>query len=662
MIIGRLLTVLVLIIVFAISLIVRLFNVQINHHEEYEYLANRQQTSIEYIKPDRGKIFDKNGVVLAFNENDVSFYVDLRMATSKDREMIASLFSSIIGKDKKYYNDIMNKGSYNVLLEKKVPKSIALKLKEKAINGLFFIEDPTRKYEYNNLASHVLGYLDDNYNGFDGIEKSYQKDLIGIKGEKVIIKDALGGTITVLEHTVKPAQNGADVYLTIDKEIQTALELYLKEGKDTFGANNALGIVMNPNSGEVIAMATVDDFNPNNFNAYPDAVRRNKILTDTYEPGSTFKAVSMASFLDKGICNENEKIFAENGVYKFKKVTIKDSHGEGWLTVKEVFSKSSNIGMSKLSQRIDDESFYKYLRNFGFGNFTNIDLAGETKGTLKKPTQWSDYSKSSLSFGYEVAVTPIQIITACSAIINGGFLYQPQVVSAIKYDDNTYKKVFEPKFIRKVISEETSNKMKEFFVEAVEDGTGKKARINNVSIGGKTGTSRQLVNGSYSTTNYNSSFIGFFPAESPKYIILILVSAPSKAGYYGGAVAAPIFKKIAEKIISLDPEIEQSIIEKNNQKFDFVLTSNTSANSFPVEFKSNHITHVNNFEVDAMPDLRGVLIKDAVTFLSSKKIKINIKGTGKVLTQSVAPGTKLSGIDKCLIEGESVNQYGAVLY
>jgi len=640
----RLLVVIVLVFIAFIALVFRLYTIQILRNVEYGAYAEVQNKSLQTIPAQRGLIYDANGLLLSFNKNEVSFYVDVKSARKVDKQKIAQVFSQQLGQTESYYLGLMKSAkSRNVCIAKKIDAEKAMPLKEERINGLRFEEDPSRVYQYDNVASHILGYVNNDLIGADGIEKYYNSELKGTDGSRVILKDARGEMITVVDESVNPPIPGNSLYLTIDKSYQIILESALKKAALTNAAENALGIIMDPTNGKILALAASDDYNPNLFNTYNDSIRRNKVISDTYEPGSTFKAISLAAFLDKKICTQDDKVFGENGSYKFKNITIKDAHSSGWMTVKEVFVHSSNIGMSKLSQRIDPQSFYMYLRDFGIGNFTDIPLPGEAKGNLKKPENWTDYTKSSLSFGYEVAVTPIQLTAAYAAIINGGRLYQPQIVDKIVTSDGAVVSAFQPKFIRQVISDETSKLMRQFFVSVIEDGTGKKAKLVNCTAGGKTGTSRQLVGGKYSLESYNSSFIGFFPAENPKYLIYLLVNAPKQNSYYGGEVAAPAFHEIATKILEMHPmQATPSAAPQKDVHFSYA-ENNTSKN-VPLTFAPTSQA-VPVVEIDyskrVMPNLEGKSLREAVNILALFGVQCEISGSGKINSQSIAAGTSL---------------------
>jgi cell division protein FtsI (penicillin-binding protein 3) len=663
--INRLLVILVFIVAAFFAIAARLFNLQVLKSEELKYLANRQQTAVEKIDAERGLIYDRNNVLLTYSRNDVSFLVDTRMLKRRNADTIAYYFSKYFKKPVQHYLNLMENANGIVYLEKKANGDRAIKLKTLKVNGLKWENDPTRIYPYNNLASHLIGYTNSEHVGLTGIEKYFENELCGIPGSRMILKDAKGNMITLNEDNVIPSHPGNNIYLTINKSFQNILEDELRKGIKDFSAKNAVGIIMNPQTGEILAMSNIEDYNPNKFYEYNDTLRRNKILTDTYEPGSTFKAISLSILLDKQLCNENECLFVNNGVYNFKNIKIKDAHSYSDLSVKEIFSKSSNIGMSKLSQRLDKESFYVYLRGFGFGNVTDIELPGEAPGYLKNPNIWTDYTKSSLSYGYEISLTPLQLINAYAALINGGNLYQPQVINKIVTFNGMVKYQFRPKLIRKIISETTSDRIKNLLMEVVKNGTGQKAKINKIAIGGKTGTSRQIVKGQYSTEKYNSSFIGFFPVQSPQYLILILVNSPAAVSYYGGDVAAPIFKNIAQKLIETDPYLE-NFKEEESLQIDQTSYVNNNPSENDTSFKEKIVVrdkiNLDDVKSNTMPDLKYLTLREAIRVLGKLNVKYEISGTGKIISQNIPPGTRIKKNMKCQLIGDQIKTYGASIY
>lgn len=652
------------IVAFFAVLLYRLFDIQILKSDNLKFFARRQQIVVEKVLADRGFIYDRNNLLLVYNRNDVSFFVDLRMLTKKDKIKIADKFSAVFGGSKKYFLSEMSDSGKTICIEKKAPSEKALLVKNFKINGLFYREDPTTVYYYKNLASHLLGYVGNDYKGVDGIEKSCDDLLSGQDGSMVVLRDAIGDMITVAEEETKSAVPGVNVYLTIDKTYQSILEQELKDGLEKFGGTSAVGIIMNPNDGQILALANSADYDPNEYWKFTDTLRRDRAVTDTYEPGSTFKSFTMAALLDKNLCNLDENIYVENGRYKFKNVYITDAHKSEWLTARGVIEESSNIGMSKLVQRLDDDTFYKYLRAFGFGNYTSIELPGEVRGLLRKPNDWGRVTKEFMSFGYGVTVTPVQLISAYCAIVNGGVLYQPQIIEKEVRRDGQVIYESSPKEIRRVISEETSFKMRNLLVGVVKEGTGTNAQLKSVTVGGKTGTSQKLIDGKYSKQQYNSSFVGFFPANNPQLVCLILVNSPT-VGRYGGSVAAPIFKNVAEKIIDLNPSRFQDYQNIPNQK-NVLITENVkesktqNQNSSSITDSTKYIMSLSN--IKNMPDLKDYSLRDAIQILSKLGLKYKVYGSGKVVSQSIQPGEQIQSGLSCELNCKEPIVAGTVVY
>jgi cell division protein FtsI (penicillin-binding protein 3) len=659
-----------LIVLFAfisfVILIVKLVDIQIVKGEELKYYAERQQTSVEKIKAERGLIYDRNNSLLVYNRDDVSFYVDMRMTKASDKIKIAKKFSSVFGNSREHYMRLMKAKGRNICLEKKASGDKAILLKNFRMESVFVKEDPTRVYYYKDLASHVLGYVNSNNDGINGVARTFNDVLSGEDGAMLVERDAIGDMITVEEEQTKPAVPGLNIILTINKTYQSILENELEKGVKEYKASSGIGIIMNPNTGEILALANNEDYNPNEYWKFSDEQRRDRAITDTYEPGSTFKSFAMASLIDQNLCKENENIYVENGSYKIKSVYIRDTHKHTYLSVKGIIEQSSNIGISKLIQRIDDESYYKYLRGFGFGNYTSVPLPGEAKGTLKKPNRWGSLTKIFMSFGYEIAVTPLQLITAYCAIINGGTLYEPKILLREKSKDGKTVLDKSPRQIRRVISESTSSRMRRMLVGAVENGTGKNAQIEGISVGGKTGTSQKLVDGNYSKEQYNSSFIGFFPAGNPKIICLILLNSP-KVERYGGLTAAPVFKNVAKKIIERDSDILKPQNRKSfNENLKVInakkLNDNdvvySNASYLPPDPKIISACMENKI----MPDLSNYSIKDAVFVLSKLGVRYKIEGSGMIMSQSIAPGTKIIKGKVCSLICKEISVSGTAVY
>jgi cell division protein FtsI (penicillin-binding protein 3) len=664
---ARVLLVSIFIVVIFVALVLRLITVQVINSDELSYFAKRQQTSTETIKADRGFIYDRNDVLLVYNRNDYTFYVDLRMLPNSEKEKLAKLFSRVIGKNKSYYLSLLKAKGKTICLEKKVSFEKSVKLFEYKNPAFFFVEEPTSVFQYGSLASHVLGYVNDEYNGVNGISKSFDDVLRGQDGSRMVERNAVGDIISISEDETKPPIPGNDIYLTIDKRLQTITEEELKKSLDLTSARSATCIIMNPNSGEILAMANVGDYDPNNYWEYGDFERKNRAITDSYEPGSTFKAITLAILLKEKACVESESIYVENGVYKFRNNYIRDTHKFDYLTVKGIIEESSNIGISKLIQRLSDEKYYEYVRSFGFGTYTSIPLPGEVTGKLRDIGKWSKLTKTYMSFGYGISVTPLQLTNAFCTLVNGGILYQPQIVKKQVDKNGNLIKEYSPTIIRRVIDEKTSARMRSLLLGVVENGTGKLAKIDSVAIGGKTGTSKLIVNGKYSDDKYYSSFIGFYPADKPQLVCYVLINEP-KGKYYGGVVAAPVFKNILGKILSLEkidqhqPVLENDIKSVRNEPLDHKIESLTYKTESTGNFNKSENIFISDDNQVVMPDLRGKTIKEALVILNEMGIHFRISGNGVVIEQSIVPGSPIKNKKTCLLTCSQVVTTGVRIY
>ena len=664
---SRVLLILVFVVLSFGALVYRLVNLQIIRSDELSYFAKRQQTNSQIVKAERGFIYDRNDVLLVYNRNDYSFYVDLRMLPTSEKNRLAGIFSKTIGKSKRHYQNLLKASGKTICLEKKVPFEKSLDLFEYKNPAFFYVEEPVSVFHYGSLASHVLGYVDNEYKGVNGISKSFDDVLRGKNGYRMVERNAMGEIISISETQTRPSTPGDDIYLTIDKRYQTIVEDELRISLKQSGGESATCIIMNPQTGEILAMANISDYDPNYFWKYDDFERKNRAITDSYEPGSTFKVITFAALLEDKICNENERINTENGVYKFKNHYIRDSHKFESLTVRQILEESSNIGVAKLIQRMDDEEYYQYVRSFGFGTFTSIALPGEVTGKLVDLSQWSGQTKTYMSFGYSISVTPLQLTNAFCAIVNGGILYRPQIVKRFVDKNGKVIKENSPVIVRRAISEKTSERMRDILYGAVEKGTGKQAKIDSLPVGGKTGTSKLVVNGKYSDSQYYSSFVGFYPVDKPTIVCYVMIHKP-KGEYYGGLVSAPVFKNIISRIHSLDkgkitpltPDTEIKTTERQNQRIENEYVSQDFQTSKKLNESQTVFISTNNLNV--MPDLKGKTIKEAVLILNERGIKWSLSGTGVVVEQSIPPGQTLNKRKTCILTCSQISTKGARIY
>jgi len=530
----------------------------------YKYTDNYIDKRVhnEVIKtPKRGDILDRNGSVLAMSVPKYNVFLDA--VSIKDLKELEKFLSSInIKLNNKNLRDIKNNKRYIPIafdLDQTVVDKIKDYRKMKKDFSMGIEEHFVRLYPEGNMLSHVLGIVDKNGTGLEGIEKICDQKLAG---QKVKVKRQKLGKRNLNEEFLDEEDlKGSDIQLTIDKRIQFIAEQELEQGVKKKKAKNGTIIVQNPYTGEILAMASYPNYNP--AGKIPSVhILRNPAISFVREPGSTFKIIVASAALEEKVFKPTDKINCENGRFKVGKDVIKDHEKKSMLSFSQVIEYSSNIGTAKIALKLGSEDFYKYIRLFGFGSKTGIDLNGEESGLLKDPSQWSKRSLHTISFGQEIATTPIQTINSFSAIANGGNLMKPLIIKSI--DGIEYEKATP---IRKgFISEEVSSKMKQILQGVIDNGTGKSAKIEGYSVAGKTGTAQKTdkKTGKYSTKYYLASFCGFVPVKNPQVVILVMIDEP-EGDYYAASVATPIFAKVAERIMAY-LNVEKEEIVKNKIK------------------------------------------------------------------------------------------------
>jgi cell division protein FtsI (penicillin-binding protein 3) len=532
---------------FAISLIVRLADLQIIQHESLLAKSEKQSKGTLKTHFGRGTISDRNGNELATNLEVESVFVVPQEV--RDRKYTSRVLASALNQNyDRIYREVSSKKQF-AWIKRKVPAGEIIHLKKLALSGVNFRSEQKRFYPKRELAANVIGFVGTDDLGLAGIEHTYQEELKGMVYSQSIEQDGKGRTIQTLNNLSRSSLGNYDLMLTLDEVIQFNAEHQLKKQVDRYKADSGMAVVMDPYTGEIYAMANVPQFNPNNFNAFPREAWKNNAVMSSYEPGSIFKPIVAAAAIDKGIAQPNDKFFCENGSFNVGKNKIgeAENHRFGSLTMKEIIAKSSNIGAIKIAQKLGKNSFYEYIQKFGFGEKSGVRLAGVSSGLLRKIENWTDYSLSSISFGHEIAVTPLQMVAALSAIANGGTLMEPHITKALMRDGKVIDQV-KPKIIRRVISKKTSQQMMEILKFVVKEGTGKNAAVEGFDVAGKTGTAQKYISKtkSYSKTEFVSSFIGYAPADTPRLAILVMIDNP-KGVHWGSIVAAPVFREIAKK-------------------------------------------------------------------------------------------------------------------
>ncbi len=604
---GRLYTALALFLIAFLLVVGKLFKIQVLDHAAFSKEAADQYRMEVLIKPKRGLIRDRNGIILAANAFVVKFAVDPKAIQHK--EQLAAQFSETFGKPVKYYESIFaDTARRYIVVEKEVPLEVASRLDSVKDHGLIREMDSRRNYAFSERASHVLGFASKDGRGLAGIELIANKDLAGKEGWQIMQRDGRGGRRPDVDYDKIPAQDGENLTLTIDESIQAAAESALKAGVEAAKAEAGIAIVMRPSSGEILALANVPDFDPNSFSTATNDMLRNRAITDAYEPGSTIKVLTACAAIEDGAWKPDDKIDAEHGHWAPEKgVRISDTHEYGILTFRQALEKSSNICFAKISDRLDKRRFYKYLRDFGLGNFTGIDLPGEVKGVLHTPNQWQANSKRYMAFGYELTATPIQMATAYATVANMGVMMKPYIVA--KRDGPNGVQVTQPQEIRQVVSEKTCRTVLNIMEGVVDSGTATLARIKGVRIAGKTGTAQQLVGGHWSKEHYTSSFTGIFPADKPEYVISVILRSPHN-GYYGGTVSGPIFREIALKILAMTGKLPPDAIAKPRQDVPVLSEGVVDIDGTVLSVRDN--------DARQMSDVRGLTGEQGRSLLASQ--------------------------------------------
>ena len=525
----------------------RLICIQCFRSEHLTNIADRQHQHGFTLEPVRGTIFDRRLRPLAVNIPVQSLYANPRRMNLQDKQQALQALPQLLPISKDLLQDRLKRRKYFVWLERKLEEDKVQQIKQLDISGLGFVKESKRYYPNHHLAAHVIGFAGTDNQGLEGLELQFDSDLKGKDGWSQIIRDARQRDL-LIEKNFVPAQNGFHLVLTIDETIQYIAERALDK---MYQKSNALAgsiIILDPRTGEVLALANRPTYNLDQFKDSPVAHRTNRAIAYVYEPGSVFKIVTAAAALEEEAFSEEDRIFCENGKYKVGNHILRDYHAYGTLTFQEVIENSSNIGTTKVAQKLGPAIFYKYARRFRFGMLTGIDLAGEVKGLVKPPAQWSKTSIGAMPIGHEVTVTPLQLAGAIAAIANDGIYMKPYVVKYITDDKKEIIKIQKPKVLNRVISYDTAQRLKNILAGVVERGTGRLTRIKDIRVAGKTGTAQKVINGQYSDSHFYASFIGFAPVEDPRIAMVVVFDDPHP-NHFGGTIAAPVFKEVAEDVL-----------------------------------------------------------------------------------------------------------------
>ena len=613
----RLKIVSIIISILFLLIILKVFYIQFFSYNKLNKLASNLWNRNLPIEANRGTIYDRKGNILAGNITTTSLVLIPNQV--KDKEDTALKLSEILDVS---YEEMLKHVSKKTSIERVHPEGrrlsyeVADQIKALNLSGVYLVKEAKRDYPNNELLAHTLGFVGIDNQGLAGLELIYDKYLTGLNGAIKYYADAKGNNLAYASKYVKP-QDGMNITLTIDLDIQKSLERELDNAITKYNPDGAWGIVMDPNNGEILAMASRPSFNPLNYQDYnKESINRNIPIWMTYEPGSTFKIITLAASLEEKTIDLNDHFF-DSGSIKVGGATLHcwRHGGHGDETYLEVVENSCNPGFVNMGLKLGKETLFKYIDNFGFGHKTGIELNGEENGIIFDINKIGDLELATTAFGQGVSVTPIQQITAVSAAINGGILYQPHIVKSINEPElNNVIKQTEKKKIRQVISPETSKQVRYVLESVVARGTGHNAYIPNYRVGGKTGTAQKVNNGIYMQGNYITSFIGFMPADDPKIVVYIAVDNAKGVTQYGGTIAAPIAKNVlldSIDILNIKPRANE--IEKEYVYLDKVYSE--------------------------VPNVIDMNYDDAKNAL--KDFKVLKIGEGTVKYQSPKPGIKI---------------------
>ncbi|MEX1120675.1 MAG: penicillin-binding transpeptidase domain-containing protein [Balneolales bacterium] len=636
--IGRMFLIFGVIMLLPCAIVLQIMRIQFFEGENLRELWNRQAVDFISIPAQRGDILDAKGRLLVTNSVRHRLALDphVKEITQEQINLLLQTLGNITGRGTAYYRQILSNApgsSRYVVLERSLDHNEYETIQALDIRGVILEESYRRKYNYDSLAGHTLGFVNNDLKGMIGMEASFDNLLKGTEGIQQVRRDRSNRIRAIVGSPRKNPKQGHTLQTTIDAQIQAIVEEELEKGIENTRSKYGTAIVMDPKTGAIKAMANYPTYNPNSPGSSEGENRRNYAISDMIEPGSTFKLVTSIAAIEQDIIEEGE-IFETpaSGQQQIHGQWMRDHNPLGDMTYDETIIKSSNIATSEVAMRLEPEVLYQYARNLGFGSSTNVGLPNEETGRLRRPFNWSSVSLPWISIGYEVQVTPLQMVQAYAAFANDGVLMQPYILQKVIDENGRIRSEHSPKAVRRVIKPETIERLMPVFEAVVADsGTASYAQVEGLSIAGKTGTAQKYINGQY-RSRYRASFVGLYPTDDPSYVCLILLDEP-KTSYYGGYTAGPIFREITKRIIGLDDELQL-------------------APTSPKPVEENYLAHA--------PSLKGLTFKEAVKLLKSAGLSYTTEGNGLFISDQfpVAGETfeKREGMHLSLSEKKSIEK------
>ncbi len=651
----RLCTILCLFLILFVALISRAFQLQILAGKDLRSIAQRQHMKTLQMLPERGIIFDRNGEKLAASVLMDSVCAD--PSKIRDPRAFANKMAGLLGVDRKLILKRISAGKNFCWIARRVAPEQAEAVESLKEEAVFIVKEPQRLYPNGELAGQILGFVGTESNGLEGLETRYDRYLKGTPQKLVWARDAKGHWLYPRVETVARTEDTAtNMILTIDSRIQYLVETQLKAAVQEKGAKGGYAIAMNPQTGEILALANQPSFDPNFYFKGGPGHAKNRAVNDCFDPGSTFKPFLIAAALEEKVVREKDRVFCENGSYRVANRVIHEAQRKrrGSLSIREVVKYSSNIGCVKVSEKLGKEKFYEYIRAFGFGSKTGIDLPGESSGLLRPVSAWTRVDTSTIAFGQGISVTAVQLLTAMSAIANHGVLMKPYIVQALTDKKGRIIEQYSPTVVRNVISPETARTMTSILTSVVqdEDGTGKNARIAHLNVAGKTGTSQKFdfSRGVYSSEKVRTSFLGFFPAENPQIAILVTLDEPQR-DKWGGVAAAPVFKKIGEQMLTCfksyikDPSL---FVPEENIFPDPPKVKLVSATQIVPE-TTEQMEEMEMEDESTIPNFQGMTVREVLKKSRERGIELKINGSGWAVSQVPQAGVPIRSHPFCVV-------------
>ncbi|HEV8255001.1 MAG TPA: penicillin-binding transpeptidase domain-containing protein [Vicinamibacteria bacterium] len=625
---------------WALIVLLRLVQLQVLGRDSFARQAARQSERTINLDPRRGPILDRNGRPLAVSVDVESIYAVPQEIS--DPQATASALARALGEGAAARRDLvlqLQKSRAFVWVKRKVDPQVARAVRALGLDGIGFLTENRRYYPKRELAAHVLGYVGLDNTGMSGVEYAFERQLRGRAAKVVVRTDARRRSLGPPD---APSTEGHAVVLTIDESIQHAAERELERAMVETSSIAGVVVVSDPTTGEILALANRPTFNPNRFGAYGSARWRNRAVADAYEPGSMFKIFTAAAALAQHVVDPDEVIDCGNGFIEIAGTRINDHAVYDRLSFRQVIAKSSDIGAIRVAQRVGREPFNRYLRDFGFGLPTGVDLPAESAGLLRPTARWSALSLPSLAFGQEIGVTAIQMAVAVGAVANGGYVMRPLIVRQVEDGAGDVVKAYKPIAVRRVLEPETTSTLTALLEGVVEGGTGKLAAIPGYRVAGKTGTAQKVeASGRYSATDHVASFVGFVPSRRPALVVLVSLDTPRGARNQGGDVAAPLFARITEpalRHLGIPPDDATRVLRAHAAPEGLT----------PVAYQPAADGAVDG-EPSRMPDLMGQPAREAAIAAARRGLIVELKGTGRVTAQAPQPGAAVEAGMTCVL-------------